>query len=288
MLDPTPSPTPPSPRRGEAGKKRRRRRTPSSGSTPSTIVRPFALWLSLVSLCICMAVGAFAAAAVPPRDASRASSAPVARKAIRVMAAEGSKTAGESLCPKDGQCPSPVSGQCDDEVECLLDPCDTNECEEGEECDANYCGGCHAICSASMAVADAGTISTAIEAPPEIVYDDFDAVAPEESDPDTAAEESATAEEASVQVTKKLSAPVKSQEGGDGDVATDGAEGEETDVHVAAEELVEEAEEEKEEETTRGGGRGGGGARNVRGGTGAISFERRASISERVVDGTTL
>jgi len=46
-------------------------------------------------------------------------------------------------------CLNPKTGGCEDsEVNCFVDPCDvTGACPEGETCEANYCGGCHAICS---------------------------------------------------------------------------------------------------------------------------------------------
>lgn len=43
-----------------------------------------------------------------------------------------------------GQCLSP-EGLCEIEASCFVDPCDvTDECTG--ECQANYCGGCHAVC----------------------------------------------------------------------------------------------------------------------------------------------
>ena len=43
-----------------------------------------------------------------------------------------------------GQCLSP-EGLCEIEASCFVDPCDvTDEC--AGECQANYCGGCHAVC----------------------------------------------------------------------------------------------------------------------------------------------
>ena len=45
-----------------------------------------------------------------------------------------------------GECPSP-NGTCAGEVSCFVNPCDvSNDCEEDEICEANYCGGCHAVC----------------------------------------------------------------------------------------------------------------------------------------------
>jgi hypothetical protein len=47
-----------------------------------------------------------------------------------------------------GECLSP-NGTCAEEVSCFADPCDPNfdECEDDEICTANYCGGCHAVCT---------------------------------------------------------------------------------------------------------------------------------------------
>ena len=43
-----------------------------------------------------------------------------------------------------GQCLSP-NGVCASEVACFVDPCDVSDDCDGE-CEANYCGGCHAVC----------------------------------------------------------------------------------------------------------------------------------------------
>lgn len=45
-----------------------------------------------------------------------------------------------------GECLSP-NGTCAGEVSCFVDPCDVNECGDGEYCTSNYCGGCHAVCA---------------------------------------------------------------------------------------------------------------------------------------------
>jgi hypothetical protein len=52
-------------------------------------------------------------------------------------------------CP-EGQCLDPDGG-CQNKVECFIDPCDVNDCGDGEVCEANYCGGCNAICSSASA-----------------------------------------------------------------------------------------------------------------------------------------
>ena len=39
------------------------------------------------------------------------------------------------------------NGTCESEVSCFVDPCDVNQCEDGEVCSANYCGGCHFVCT---------------------------------------------------------------------------------------------------------------------------------------------
>ncbi len=46
-------------------------------------------------------------------------------------------------------CKNPKTGVCDDsQFSCFIDPCDVDgACDEGETCEANFCGGCHAICS---------------------------------------------------------------------------------------------------------------------------------------------
>ncbi|KAL9184270.1 hypothetical protein ACHAXT_002356 [Thalassiosira profunda] len=52
-------------------------------------------------------------------------------------------------CPIAGQCPDP-NGVCMPEVQCFANPCDVNPpCSDGEVCTANYCGGCHAVCTAA-------------------------------------------------------------------------------------------------------------------------------------------
>jgi len=51
-------------------------------------------------------------------------------------------------CPEK-QCLGP-NGECGDVVNCFADPCDVqNECAY-EECEANYCGGCHHVCSQNI------------------------------------------------------------------------------------------------------------------------------------------
>ncbi len=51
-------------------------------------------------------------------------------------------------------CTNPKSGECELSVSnCFIDPCDNQDaCPDGETCTANYCGGCHAICSGDGAV----------------------------------------------------------------------------------------------------------------------------------------
>ena len=46
-------------------------------------------------------------------------------------------------------CKNPKTGECEPSLSnCFIDPCDNvGACPEGETCTANYCGGCHAICS---------------------------------------------------------------------------------------------------------------------------------------------
>mmetsp|Transcript_7826 Transcript_7826/g.15970 ORF Transcript_7826/g.15970 Transcript_7826/m.15970 type:complete len:821 (+) Transcript_7826:147-2609(+) len=51
-------------------------------------------------------------------------------------------------CPEK-QCLGP-NGECGDDVNCFADPCDVqNECGY-EECEANYCGGCHHVCTQNI------------------------------------------------------------------------------------------------------------------------------------------
>eukprot|EP00804_Cyclotella_cryptica_P014750 CCRYP_021094-RA/>CCRYP_021094-RA protein AED:0.30 eAED:0.30 QI:0/-1/0/1/-1/1/1/0/391 len=57
-----------------------------------------------------------------------------------------------ALCP-DGFCLTP-SGGCGVMHQCLINPCEVNSCEEGQECVANYCGGCHATCTLTLNVID--------------------------------------------------------------------------------------------------------------------------------------
>mmetsp|Transcript_31154 Transcript_31154/g.66732 ORF Transcript_31154/g.66732 Transcript_31154/m.66732 type:complete len:116 (-) Transcript_31154:94-441(-) len=49
---------------------------------------------------------------------------------------------------KEGECINPETSQCEVEVRCFADPCDVGpiQCQPGEICVANYCGGCHAQC----------------------------------------------------------------------------------------------------------------------------------------------
>lgn len=51
-------------------------------------------------------------------------------------------------------CKNPKTGVCDDsQANCFIDPCDVDgACGEGETCEANYCGGCHAICSGGSGI----------------------------------------------------------------------------------------------------------------------------------------
>jgi hypothetical protein len=50
-----------------------------------------------------------------------------------------------SDCPR-GECHNP-DGICEAEMSCAVDPCNGHECEFGEVCQTNMCGGCHAICA---------------------------------------------------------------------------------------------------------------------------------------------
>ncbi|KAK1747371.1 hypothetical protein QTG54_001334 [Skeletonema marinoi] len=56
-------------------------------------------------------------------------------------------------------CMNPKTGICDDsQANCFIDPCDVPDaCGEGQKCKANYCGGCHAICSGDPGIATATT-----------------------------------------------------------------------------------------------------------------------------------
>lgn len=51
-------------------------------------------------------------------------------------------------CPS-GQCLSP-DGVCEMEVSCFVDPCEINNGGCEGDCEANYCGGCNAVCIDSM------------------------------------------------------------------------------------------------------------------------------------------
>ena len=75
-----------------------------------------------------------------------------------------------------GECISP-NGTCAGEVSCFVDPCDVNDdCEEDEICQANYCGGCHAVCigvdESIVASSDAATTVLA-STPTDEVSTDF-------------------------------------------------------------------------------------------------------------------
>jgi hypothetical protein len=53
---------------------------------------------------------------------------------------------GKGITCPEGTCPNPNNyGMCESKVECFADPCEVNPCTSGV-CEANYCGGCHAIC----------------------------------------------------------------------------------------------------------------------------------------------
>ncbi|KAL3788290.1 hypothetical protein HJC23_002864 [Cyclotella cryptica] len=56
-----------------------------------------------------------------------------------------SATLPASECPR-GECHNP-DGKCEAEMSCMVDPCNGNECEFGQICQTNMCGGCHAICA---------------------------------------------------------------------------------------------------------------------------------------------
>lgn len=61
---------------------------------------------------------------------------------------DGDKTqCGEALCR------SP-DGECGILHQCLIDPCELTRCESNEVCEANYCGGCHAICTLRLNTVD--------------------------------------------------------------------------------------------------------------------------------------
>lgn len=48
-------------------------------------------------------------------------------------------------CPR-GECHNP-DGVCEAEMFCAVDPCNGHECEFGEVCQTNMCGGCHPVCA---------------------------------------------------------------------------------------------------------------------------------------------
>lgn len=57
-----------------------------------------------------------------------------------------------ALC-SEGLCLTPIGG-CGVLHHCLLDPCEVNSCEDGQECVSSYCGGCHATCTLKLNVND--------------------------------------------------------------------------------------------------------------------------------------
>jgi len=67
-------------------------------------------------------------------------------------------------------CKNPKTGVCDDsQANCFIDPCDVDgACGEGETCEANYCGGCHAICSGDSGIT---TTPTKPNTPPTLPLD---------------------------------------------------------------------------------------------------------------------
>mmetsp|Transcript_25085 Transcript_25085/g.45192 ORF Transcript_25085/g.45192 Transcript_25085/m.45192 type:complete len:469 (-) Transcript_25085:40-1446(-) len=171
---------------------RRRRRTISPTTTPTL----FALTLMLLCSITSRSPSIVVVAAILPDNIRIPSATDAARGTIFHQRHERrmSEDEEEDCDTERNQCRSPKSGLCENEVTtCLVDPCDATDCEFGA-CEANYCGGCHAMC---------------------------------------------------LGVSGRRQA--KESKGDDGDVASDGAEAEETDVHNGVEELIEEAEEEAEE-----------------------------------------
>eukprot|EP00984_Skeletonema_dohrnii_P032971 scaffold28185_cov121-Skeletonema_dohrnii-CCMP3373.AAC.12 len=76
-------------------------------------------------------------------------------------------------------CMNPKTGICDDsQANCFIDPCDVPDaCGEGQKCKANYCGGCHAICSGDPGIATA-TTATKPATPATFPLDDGSTCAP--------------------------------------------------------------------------------------------------------------
>jgi hypothetical protein len=52
-------------------------------------------------------------------------------------------------------------GVCQPEISCFVDPCASKECENGQVCESNYCGGCHAKCVDNDMVQNSATVSAA-------------------------------------------------------------------------------------------------------------------------------
>jgi len=64
---------------------------------------------------------------------------------------ECGRGSGAQPCLEENQCRNPLDDTCGFVNRCVADPCSTPmACESGEECTANYCGGCHAICSSPI------------------------------------------------------------------------------------------------------------------------------------------
>lgn len=60
-------------------------------------------------------------------------------------------------CTEKGQCLSP-KGTCENEVQCVVDPCSvTTECSQ-DVCTTNYCGGCDAVCPGQPTITSEATM----------------------------------------------------------------------------------------------------------------------------------
>mmetsp|Transcript_3257 Transcript_3257/g.5457 ORF Transcript_3257/g.5457 Transcript_3257/m.5457 type:complete len:800 (+) Transcript_3257:77-2476(+) len=81
-------------------------------------------------------------------------------------------------------CMNPKTGVCEDsQAMCFVDPCDdaVSPCGEGETCEANYCGGCHAICSGGLVTVTAPTRPSTCEPNAECFAEGSTCAAGEES-----------------------------------------------------------------------------------------------------------
>mmetsp|Transcript_12003 Transcript_12003/g.22849 ORF Transcript_12003/g.22849 Transcript_12003/m.22849 type:complete len:469 (+) Transcript_12003:159-1565(+) len=184
-----------------------RRRTTSPLTMPTLLSLTLVLLFSSITSRSPRASVVVVVAAIPPATIQIPSAANNVARGTILRQRQQRQHEREDCDTEKNECRSPESGLCENEVSstCLVDPCDATECEFGA-CEANYCGGCHAMCL--------GAGSGRSEFDRNIEGD------------------------SNAEARRKA----KESKGGDGDVASDGAAAEETDVRNGVEQLIEEAE----------------------------------------------